>query len=129
MARTYGTPDDTIVARATGPGVAAVAVVRLSGPQSVAIAEGLTGRALAPSHQMALRPVLDDRGERLDRGLAVWMAAPNSYTGQDVVEFHLHGSPVVVQAVIERCYALGARAAGPGEFTERAFVNGRLDLA
>lgn len=120
---------DTIAARATGAGAAAVAMIRLSGPESRAIAEALCGRSLPEPHRLALRALRDASGETIDRGLVVHMPAPHSYTGQDVVELQVHGSPVVVQAVLERLYGLGARPAGPGEFTERAFLNGRLDLA
>ncbi|MEO1175262.1 MAG: tRNA uridine-5-carboxymethylaminomethyl(34) synthesis GTPase MnmE, partial [Myxococcota bacterium] len=120
---------DTIVARATPPTMAAVAVVRLSGEQAQPIAKALVGGALGAPHQLVLRGLRDGEGRVLDRGLVVSMPGPRSYTGEDVVELQLHGSPVVVAAVIDRCLELGARSAGPGEFTERAFLNGRLDLA
>ncbi len=121
--------EDTIAARATGPGEAAVAVIRLSGPEAFSIAEALTGASLPEAHRLSLRSMREEGGEVIDRGLVVRMPGPHSYTGQDVVELQVHGSPVVVQALLERTYVLGARPAGPGEFTERAFLNGRLDLA
>ncbi|MEM6731495.1 MAG: GTPase, partial [Myxococcota bacterium] len=120
--------DDTIVARATAPGVAGVAVVRLSGPDARRILEAMAG-SIPNSHELRVRTLRSETGEVIDDALVVFMAAPNSYTGEDVVEFQLHGSPVVVRVVLERCLGLGARAAGPGEFTQRAFVRGRLDLA
>ncbi|MEM6531292.1 MAG: tRNA uridine-5-carboxymethylaminomethyl(34) synthesis GTPase MnmE [Myxococcota bacterium] len=120
---------DTIVARATGPAMAAVAVVRLSGAAARSIAETIAGAELGLPHQLALRTLRDGAGRVLDRGLVAFMPGPGSYTGEDVVELQLHGSPVVVAGVVDRCLELGARSAGPGEFTERAFLNGRLDLA
>jgi len=121
---------DTIVARATPSGAGAVAIVRLSGPRARAIA-----RSLAPSakerrsHQLARAAVRDATGGLLDDGMLVEMHAPRSYTGEDVVEFQLHGARVVVEQLLECCVREGARLAEPGEFTLRAFLNGRLDLA
>lgn len=119
---------DTIAAVATAPGAAGIGVVRISGPHSHDIGVRLTGRNLKPRifHFATFR---DDRGETIDRGLAVCFAAPRSYTGEDVVELHAHGSPVVLDLLLRRILELGARAARPGEFTERAFLNGKLDLA
>jgi tRNA modification GTPase len=119
---------DTIAAVATAPGAAGIGVVRISGPQSHDIGVRLTGRKLKPRifHFATFR---DDCGETIDRGLAVCFTAPRSYTGEDVVELHAHGSPVVLDLLLRRILELGARAARPGEFTERAFLNGKLDLA
>lgn len=118
---------DTIAARATAAGPAAIAVVRISGPDAPAIAEKLAGRALAPrrAEYVALRT---SAGEVIDRGLALYFPAPASYTGEDVVELQTHGSPVVVDWLLETVYALGARAAEPGEFSLRAFLNDKLEL-
>lgn len=118
---------DTIVACATAEGEGAIAIVRLSGAQAGAIAQ-----ALAPGPRAA-RELVRARlraanGDLLDDAMLVEMPGPRSYTGEDVVELHLHGARVVVQAVLAACQALGARLAGPGEFTLRAFVNGRMDL-
>lgn len=125
---------DTIAAISTGAGVAAVGMVRLSGPEGIEIADRLfrsrSGVPLADaeSHKMRYGMVVDPQGHILDHALAVVMRGPKSYTGEDVVEFHCHGSPVILRAVLGALIAAGARAAGPGEFTQRAFVNGQLDL-
>ncbi len=119
---------DTIAAPATPPGHGGVAVIRISGP-----AAGPIGEALAPplpaARVAALRTFRDGDGAHLDQGLVLWLPAPGSYTGEDTVELHGHGGPAVVDAVCARALALGARHARPGEFSERAFLNGRLDLA
>ncbi|MGI6082637.1 MAG: tRNA uridine-5-carboxymethylaminomethyl(34) synthesis GTPase MnmE [Limnochordia bacterium] len=125
---------DTIAAIATGVGVAAVGVVRLSGPEAVDIADRLfrsrSGLSLkeAESHRMLYGTIVDPEGGILDQALVVVMRAPRSYTGEDIVEFHCHGSPVVLRAVLTAVIGSGARSADPGEFTKRAFVNGKLDL-
>ncbi len=119
---------DTIVAIASASGAGGIGVVRLSGPRSRAIAEALCQRALTPRHAHYAR-FRDEAGDSLDDGIALWFAAPASYTGEDVVELQAHGSPVVLQQLVARCCALGARMARPGEFSERAFGNGKLDLA
>lgn len=121
---------DTIVACATPPGRGAVAIVRLSGPEALAVAEALfrssSGQALEP--RRLSHGSLIDQGRAIDEVLCVFMPGPKSYTGEDTVEFQCHGSPVVVEAVIAAALARGARAAGPGEFTRRAVLNGRMDL-
>lgn len=119
---------DTIVAVATPPGAGGVGIVRLSGPRSLAIGERLAGRSLAARHAHHVE-FLDADGATLDDGIALFFAAPASFTGEDVVELQAHGSPVVLRELVSRCCALGARMARPGEFSERAFVNDRLDLA
>src|SRR5262249_14942072 len=113
---------------ATAPGAGGIGVIRLSGPHSAAIARTLCGRRLRARifHFATFR---DGAGEAIDRGLAVLFRGPRSYTGEDVVELHAHGSPFVLDCLLRRALALGARAARPGEFTERAFLNGKLDLA
>jgi tRNA modification GTPase len=122
-----GPRGDTIVARATPPGRGALAVVRVSGPGSRAIATALLGRCPEP-RRATLAAFRDADGSAIDRGLALFFKAPASYTGEDVLELSLHGGPVVVDALLERLLALGARAARPGEFSERAFLNDKLDL-
>lgn len=119
---------DTIAAIATAPGAGGVGIVRLSGARAKAIAEAVSGRALTArqAHYVRFR---DAQGEVVDDGLALYFAAPASYTGEDVVELQAHGSPAVLQELVARCVALGARRARPGEFSERAFLEGRLDLA
>jgi tRNA modification GTPase len=118
---------DTIAAIATAAGAGGIGVVRLSGPRAKAIAETICGRRLKPRHAHYARFV-DEAGETLDDGIALYFAAPASYTGEDVVELQGHGSPAVLREVLSRCLALGARIARPGEFSERAFLNGKLDL-
>jgi tRNA modification GTPase len=119
---------DTIFAPATAPGRAAVAVVRLSGPQAGAALGRLCGRLPAP-RRASVRRLRDAGGALLDEALVLWLPGPASYTGEDSVELHLHGGPAVVAGVLHALSALGLRLAEPGEFTRRAFENGRLDLA
>ena len=119
---------ETIAAVATAAGAAGIGIVRLSGPRAIAVAQALTGSTLRPRHAHYLR-FLDADGASIDDGIALSFPAPHSYTGEDVVELQAHGSPVLLAQLLRRCLALGARAARPGEFTERAFLEGRLDLA
>ena len=119
---------DTIVAIATAPGPGGVGIVRLSGPQARRIAEAMCHKPLAPRYARHAR-FLDAGGETIDDGIALVFAAPASFTGEDVAELQAHGSPVLLQQLVARCIALGARQARPGEFSERAFLNGKLDLA
>ena len=129
-----GTLLDTIVAQATPPGVGAVAVVRLSGPGAQEIVGGLMrcdGAAMAdwPERSSRLRVLhRPGSGEALDRALVTLFAAPGSYTGEDVVEISTHGGISIPAAVVDACVALGARRARAGEFTQRAYLNGKLDL-
>lgn len=120
--------DDTIAAIATAGGRAAIGVLRLSGPAAEAVGRRLAG-ALPPPRTAGLRTLRDADGEAVDRGLVLWFPAPRSYTGEPMIELHTHGSPVVLTALLEAACRLGARPARPGEFTERAFLNDRLDLA
>ncbi|SDD65675.1 tRNA uridine-5-carboxymethylaminomethyl(34) synthesis GTPase MnmE [Aquimonas voraii] len=119
---------DTIAAIATAAGPAGLGVVRLSGPQSIAIARRLGGIEPKPRHAHYVR-FRDAEGEVIDDGLLIAFVAPASYTGEDVVELQAHGSPALLRLLLARCVELGARQARPGEFTERAFLNERLDLA
>lgn len=119
---------DTIVAIATAPGRGAVGIVRLSGPAATTVAAGIAGTLPAPRAH-ALRHFRDETGQILDQGLVLRFAAPHSYTGEDVIELQGHGGPVVMDQVLRAACALGARPARPGEFSERAFLNGQLDLA
>ena len=118
---------DVIAAIATAPGRAAIGVVRLSGTGLSRIARDITGREV-PARVATLVPFLDARARAIDRGLALFFCAPHSYTGEDVLELQGHGGPVILQMVLGRCIELGARLAEPGEFTQRAFLNGKLDL-
>ncbi len=119
---------DTIAAIATAAGAGGVGVVRISGPQALAIAQAICVKSLVPRHAHYAR-FHDERGETLDDGIALYFKAPASYTGEDVVELQAHGSPAVLRQLLDRCCWLGARMARPGEFSERAFLNGKLDLA
>ena len=119
---------NVIFALASGAGRAAVAVMRLSGPARPTSCE-LAGATLPPPRMASLRRLRHpDTGETLDRALVLWFPAPGSYTGEDCAELHLHGGPAVIAGVAEALVAAGARPAEPGEFTRRAFVNGKLDL-
>ena len=116
------------MAVATPPGRGAISIVRLSGPGIPALCEALTGALPAPRYA-ALCDFRESDGALIDRGLALYFPAPHSYTGEHALELHGHGSPVVMKMLLRRCLELGARLARPGEFSERAFLNGRLDLA
>ena len=123
-------PVVTIAAVATPPGRGGIGVVRVSGTAGgvAAIVAGVLARDLAP--RLATHATFRDaRGGPIDRGLAILFPAPASYTGETVAEFHGHGSPAAMLLLLARCVELGARLAEPGEFTKRAFLNGKLDLA
>jgi tRNA modification GTPase len=119
---------DTIVAAATPPGRGGVGVVRVSGPKVPEIAATFVGDLPKPRHA-TLAGFLDSAGETIDIGFALFFPAPHSYTGEHVLELQGHGGPVIVERLVERAQELGARRARPGEFTERAFHNGKIDLA
>ncbi|MEO6154516.1 MAG: tRNA uridine-5-carboxymethylaminomethyl(34) synthesis GTPase MnmE [Thermomonas sp.] len=119
---------DTIVAIATAPGAGGIGVVRLSGPDARDIAHAISGKPLAPRMATHTRFKAAD-GEIIDDGIALYFPAPASYTGEDVVELQAHGSQVLLRQLVARCIELDARQARPGEFSERAFLNGKLDLA
>ena len=122
-------PSDTIFAPATAPGRAGIAVIRLSGPRAGAALEAITGRNPAPRHAARVRLRHPASHEALDDGLAIFFAAPASFTGEDVAELHIHGGRATVDAVCAVLRGLGLRLAEPGEFARRAFHNGKLDLA
>ncbi|HET6655320.1 MAG TPA: tRNA uridine-5-carboxymethylaminomethyl(34) synthesis GTPase MnmE [Gammaproteobacteria bacterium] len=120
--------DDTIAAVSTPPGRGGVGIIRISGPAAPAIAAGLFGE-LPRANRAVLRTFRDAGGRMIDQGLALYFPAPASFTGEDVLELHGHGSPVVLDMLLLRVFKLGARPARPGEFSERAFLNDKLDLA
>lgn len=120
--------NDVIAAIATAPGRGGIGVVRVSGRDIATIVDGVLGRRLEPRRASFSR-FRDASGETLDEGIALYFQAPHSFTGEDVLELQGHGGPQVLQLVLERCLELGARAAGPGEFSRRAFLNDRIDLA
>lgn len=117
---------DTIVAPATPAGRSALAIVRIDGPEAVAIVRQLGAGELAA--RAATRVSLSDRGDPLDEAVGLFFQQPHSFTGNDLVELYLHGSPLIVQRVIRAAVARGARIAEPGEFSERAVLNGKIDL-
>jgi tRNA modification GTPase len=119
---------DTIVALATPPGRGGVGIIRLSGPDALAIAKDVVKQNLQPRHATYLNFFLGD-ARVIDQGIAIYFKAPHSFTGEDVVELQGHGGPVVLDLLIKRLIELGARMARPGEFSERAFLNDKLDLA
>jgi tRNA modification GTPase len=126
--------DDTIVALSTARGRAAIGIVRMSGPKSIPIADtifrsiaGETASTLE-SHRVRYGEVCED-GKVIDTAMILIMRGPRSYTGEDVVEIHCHGNPLVLEKVVTSCTKAGARPAGPGEFTKRAFLNGKMDLS
>ncbi|MBL9115579.1 MAG: tRNA uridine-5-carboxymethylaminomethyl(34) synthesis GTPase MnmE [Verrucomicrobiaceae bacterium] len=121
---------DTIAAIATAPGEAAVSILRISGPNAKNVVEKLAGEAV---HRMSPRkatllPLKDQDESAVDHALALWFPSPGSYTGEEVVELHCHGGVLVTRRVLELLLAAGARSAEPGEFTQRAFLNGKMDL-
>lgn len=119
---------DTIAAIATAQGRGGVGIVRVSGPLASQIAKQMTDRELKPRYAH-YGPFYTENQQALDEGLALYFIAPNSFTGEDVLELQGHGGPVVLDMLLQRCVELGARLARPGEFSERAFLNDKLDLA
>jgi len=120
--------NDAIAAIATPPGRGGIGVVRVSGPGLEPTVRALAGRAVR-SRQATRADFLDATGTVIDQGLILYFPAPHSYTGEDVLELHGHGGPVVLNLLLQRCLELGARLAEPGEFTKRAFLNDKIDLA
>jgi tRNA modification GTPase len=121
-------PRDTIAAIATAPGRGGIGVVRISGPNLSDLVARLGGKAQQARFAQFAR-FRDGSGGLIDEGLLLYFPAPHSFTGEDVIELQGHGGPVVMQLLLARCVELGARLAEPGEFTRRAFLNGKLDLA
>lgn len=118
---------DCIAAIATAPGCGGIGVVRVSGQGLDALAEVLLGAKIAPRHA-TYASFLDAQGQVIDRGIGLFFPAPHSYTGEDVLELQGHGGPAVLHLILQRCLEWGARLAQPGEFTQRAFLNDKLDL-
>ena len=119
---------DTIAAIATAPGRGGIGVVRVSGRRLDVFAQTICARTLH-ARVATLCEFNDDQGDHIDQGIAVYFQAPHSYTGEDVLELQGHGGPVVLQRLLKRCLAIGARLAEPGEFSKRAYLNGKMDLA
>src|SRR5215510_6270114 len=120
--------EDTIVAIATPPGRGGIGVVRVSGPDALTVARALTSTDRLEPRHATLTIVRAPDGTSIDQAVVTRFPAPHSYTGDDVVELSAHGSPVVLQAIVAAAIEAGARLAEPGEFTLRAFLNGRIDL-
>ena len=118
---------DTIVAIASGKGRGGIGVVRISGFDLNTYIDGLLDKHIKP-RKACYRKFLDFDGASLDEGVAIFFPAPNSFTGESVLELQGHGGIVILDAIVQRCIQLGARAARPGEFTERAFLNDKMDL-
>ena len=118
---------DTIVAIATPPGRGGVGIIRVSGPKVVDIAQQILGTLPLP-HKASHRLFKDNQQQTLDDGVALYFPGPNSFTGEDVLELQGHGGQIVLDMLMQRCLELGARVARPGEFSERAFLNDKLDL-
>jgi len=127
MSQTSAYVGDTIVASATPAGVGGVAVVRISGPDVEHIGAQILGQLPAP-RMAKLATFSHPNGSALDQGIALYFPRPGSFTGESVLELHGHGGPVVVATIIDAVVKLGARRAEPGEFSKRAFLNGKLDL-
>lgn len=119
---------ETITAIATAQGRGGVGIVRISGPLASLAGQAITGRSLTPRHAH-YGPFRSDDGLVIDEGIALYFPGPNSFTGEDVLELQGHGGPVVLDMLLQRCVQLGCRLARPGEFSERAFLNDKLDLA
>jgi len=118
---------ETICAIATPPGQGGVGIVRISGDDLGALPDRLIG-GLPPARAARLVTVRDEAGREIDQGLALYFPAPQSFTGEHVLELQIHGAPVALELILQSCVASGARRAGPGEFSQRAFLNDKLDL-
>ena len=119
---------ETIFALASAPGRSGVAVIRVSGPRTGAVLDGIAGLPRPQARRAALRQFRSAQGGVIDQGLALWFEGPASFTGEDCAEFHVHGGTAVIEAMADRLAELGARPAEAGEFTRRAFQNGKMDL-
>jgi tRNA modification GTPase len=119
---------DTIVAIATPPGRGGVGIVRISGPKAYSIGKTLSRLKTISKRQASYLPFYTKDGELLDQGILIYFKGPNSYTGEDIIEFHGHGAPIVLDRIVKESILCGARIANPGEFSERAFLNDKIDL-
>ena len=128
MSDIYFRDGDTIAAIATPPGRGGVGIIRISGDRARAIGTAIAARDLDPRHAH-FATFRDERGNVLDSGIALYFPGPQSFTGEDVVELQAHGGPVILDLLLQACYRQGARPARPGEFTERAYLNDKIDLA
>jgi tRNA modification GTPase len=120
--------NDTITAIATAYGVGSIAIIRLSGEKALTIAKSLTKRETFKVRHAHLTPLYDAKDELIDEAITIYFQGPNSFSGEDIIEFQCHGGAVVAQAILQATLDAGARLAEPGEFSRRAFMNGRIDL-
>lgn len=123
----FASAEDTIAAIASPPGRGGIGVLRLSGPNCKAIASSLINKDL-PARKAVFAEFHDDKDDMIDSGIALFFEKPRSYTGEDVLELHSHGAPAVLEQLLTAVLSQGARPANPGEFTERAYLNGKIDL-
>jgi tRNA modification GTPase len=119
--------EDTIAAQATAPGRGGVGIIRISGPKAKALSEQITQKSLKPRYAH-YGPFFDEQGQQLDEGLALFFPGPNSFTGEDVLELQGHGGPVILDMLLAKIISNGVRMAEPGEFSQRAFLNDKMDL-
>ena len=119
--------EDTIVAVATAPGAGGIGIVRLSGPAAGHVGSAITGTHLSPRHAHYCS-FHDSQQQVLDSGIALFFPGPNSFTGEDILELQAHGGPVILDLLLRECLRLGARQANPGEFSQRAYLNNKIDL-
>ncbi|HIL27451.1 MAG TPA: tRNA uridine-5-carboxymethylaminomethyl(34) synthesis GTPase MnmE, partial [Nitrospinaceae bacterium] len=119
---------DTIVAPATPPGYGGVSIVRISGSDALNIGRSISGKNLLKNRYTTLANLLDEKNLTIDSVLLTYFKGPGSYTGEDIIEISCHGNPIIVDRIISVVLSRGARLANPGEFTMRAFLNGKLDL-
>lgn len=119
---------DNVAAVATSHGYSGIGIVRISGPDALKIALSITQMATFLPKQAKVCNFLSSSNEIIDSGIVIYFKAPNSFTGEDIVEFQGHGSPIVLQMILKRCLELGCRMAEPGEFSQRAYLNGKIDL-
>ena len=123
----FAQDNDTIVASATAPGVAGIGIVRISGNNISTYLKEIINDDLDP-RKASYKSFYDSNKKVIDQGIVIYFPSPDSFTGEDVAEFHCHGGKIIMEMVIERCLELGARLARPGEFSERAFLNDKIDL-
>ena len=121
--------NDAIAAVATPPGKGGIGVVRISGGDLTAIIGGILADKIPPPRKAVRAKFYDENGQAIDDGIALYFPSPHSFTGQEILELHAHGGPAILRILLRRCCNLGARLANPGEFTLRAFLNGKIDLA
>lgn len=119
---------ETIAAVATPRGLGGIGIVRLSGPKSLSISQAITGTSPPKNRTLCYASFKDSKQQVIDKGIVIYFKQPASFTGEDIIELHGHGGPVVMDMLLKRCLELGARQARPGEFTERAYLNDKLDL-